>query len=390
MRALFAILLICASTGCQLIPEIAHQPVVHNPFPQLTKVAIAPFFNLSTEPSVDGRQFAQAYFSELQLIRGFEVVPVGVVERAMHTYQLDLDNPDEVRKLATVLGVDAVVIGAVTDFTPYYPPRCAMQVEWYAANPCFQPIPAGYGLPWGTPEEEGIPGPLVLESEFALARAQLRTQTPTYAVPAVPVPPPVIVPTPDGGPMGDPSQGPGQFGPQPGGPMQDGSHPGGAMPGGSPSVPGGNQPSAAGQLISHQVPIGADGEAHASDQPTAPITAPTGPAGPLLPPDYPDARAFIPPPPGPGPCDCMPSNEPVLRHTRTYLGNDGQLTEALASYAFFKDEGRGVGWQSYLIRSDDFIRFCCHMHIYETLTARGGGGETRVVWRWSNDRYEYR
>ncbi len=86
----------------------------------------------------------------------------------------------------------------------------------------------------------------------------------------------------------------------------------------------------------------------------------------------------------------MPSNEPVLRHTRTYLGNDGQLTEALASYAFFKDEGRGVGWQSYLMRSDDFIRFCCHMHIYETLTARGGGGETRVVWRWSNDRYEYR
>ena len=170
MRAVFAILLLFASTGCQLIPEIAHQPVVHNPFPQLTKVAIAPFFNLSAEPSVDGRQFAQAYFSELQLIRGFEVVPVGVVERAMHTYQLDLDNPDEVRKLATVLGVDAVVIGAVTDFTPYYPPRCAMQVEWYAANPCFQPIPAGYGLPWGTPEEEGIPGPLVLESEFALAR----------------------------------------------------------------------------------------------------------------------------------------------------------------------------------------------------------------------------
>ena len=186
MRTALAILLLLASTGCQLIPEIAHQPVVHNPFPQLTKIAIAPFFNLSAEPSVDGRQFAQAYFNELQLIQGFEVVPVGVVERAMHTYQLDLDNPDEVRKLATVLGVDAVVIGAVTDFTPYYPPRCAMQVEWYAANPCFQPIPPGYGLPWGTPEEEGIPGPLVLESEFALARAQLQTQTPAYTLPRCP------------------------------------------------------------------------------------------------------------------------------------------------------------------------------------------------------------
>ncbi len=86
----------------------------------------------------------------------------------------------------------------------------------------------------------------------------------------------------------------------------------------------------------------------------------------------------------------MPCAEPVLRHTKTYNGNDGQFTEALASYVFFKDEARGVNWQSYLIRSDDFIRFCCHMHIFEMLTARGGGGETRVVWRWSNDRYEYR
>ncbi len=237
MRAALAILLLLASTGCQLIPEIAHQPVVHNPFPQLTKVAIAPFFNLSAEPSVDGRQFAQAYFNELQLIHGFEVVPVGVVERAMHTYQLDLDNPDEVRKLATVLGVDAVVIGAVTDFTPYYPPRCAMQVEWYAANPCFQPIPAGYGLPWGTPEEEQIPGPLVLESEFALARAQLKTQTPVYQAADVPVPPPVLVPTPESpdGPLpGDLNSGPA---PLPGGPLPGGFPPGRPMPG--TPLPGG-------------------------------------------------------------------------------------------------------------------------------------------------------
>jgi hypothetical protein len=385
MRAVVAILLLLASTGCQLIPEIAHQPVVHNPFPQLTKIAIAPFFNLSAEASVDGRQFAQAYFNELQLIRGFEVVPVGVVERAMHTYQLDLDNPDEVRKLATVLGVDAVVIGAVTDFTPYYPPRCAMQVEWYAANPCFQPIPAGYGLPWGTPEEEGIPGPLVLESEFALARAQLRTQTPHYPVTVVPVPPPVEVPMLDAPQVEPGRQTP--FGPLPGGPMPGGSPSGGGMPGAPSGGPNSPQPTAAGQLISHQV---AAGEVFATDQSTAPTTAAIGTVGTSLPPDYPDARNFIPPPPGPGPCDCLPSNEPVLRHTRTYNGNDGQLTEALASYAFFMDEGRGVGWQSYLQRSDDFIRFCCHMHIYETLTARGGGGETRVVWRWSNDRYEYR
>lgn len=71
-----------------------------------------------------------------------------------------------------------------------------------------------------------------------------------------------------------------------------------------------------------------------------------------------------------------------MQHTRVYNGHDSEFTEALASYYFFRDDGRFGGWQTYLQRSDDFIRFCCHMHIWEMLSARGGAGETRVVWRW--------
>ena len=77
-----------------------------------------------------------------------------------------------------------------------------------------------------------------------------------------------------------------------------------------------------------------------------------------------------------------PSDAPVLRHTQTYNANDMEFTEALSSYYFFRDDARTGGWQSYLQRSDDFIRFCCHMHIAGMLSARGGAGETRVVWRW--------
>ncbi len=83
-----------------------------------------------------------------------------------------------------------------------------------------------------------------------------------------------------------------------------------------------------------------------------------------------------------GPPPCQPSNDPVLRHTKTYNGHDPDVTAALASYVYFRDDARYGGWQAYLQRSDDFIRFCCHMHISEMLTARGGAGETRVVWRW--------
>jgi hypothetical protein len=101
-------------------------------------------------------------------------------------------------------------------------------------------------------------------------------------------------------------------------------------------------------------------------------------------PGWPNARGFVPP----GPCmdspQCQPTEkiEPVLEHTKTYNGQDAEFTAALASFVSFQDDARFGGWQNYLQRSDDFIRFCCRMHIYELLSARGGAGESRVVWRW--------
>jgi hypothetical protein len=341
------ILLGCVlSAGCSMLPEIARQPALHNPYPQLSKVAVAPFFNLSQEPTVDGRRVALAYFNELQTVPGFEVVPVGVVETAMRTHRIQLTGPAEARRLAQVLEVDALVVGAVTDYSPYYPPRCGLQVEWYAANPCFHPIPPGYGLPWGTPAERRIPEPVIFEAEMALAAAQLKTQTPTYQPLAVPE-----------------GQDP-----------RAGQSPPAEADVQQPAVPGpegGN-----GVLpLSHEVPVE-----------TTPEGKPAADTTPGMPPDWPDPRGFIPPPPRPQPPTCLPSEAPVMRHTRTFNGHDTEFTHALHNYYAFRDDARFGGWQGYLQRSDDFMRFCCHLHISEMLSARGGAGETRVVWRWPSIR----
>jgi len=82
------------------------------------------------------------------------------------------------QELAQQMGVEALVIGSVTDFDAYYPPRMAMTVHWYAANAGFHPIPNGYGLPWGTQQEEDIPARIVRDKQFDMARSQLSTQTP--------------------------------------------------------------------------------------------------------------------------------------------------------------------------------------------------------------------
>jgi len=381
-----------ALAGCTLMPQVAHEPSIHNPFPQLSKVAVAPFFNLSDEPTLDGRRVAIAYYNELQAIPGFEVVPVGVVERAIQDYDLTLRSPEDARRLAQILDVDAVVIGAVTEYSPYYPPRMGLQVEWYAANPCFHPIPPGYALPWGTEDEKDIPEPLVFEAELALAKAQLDTQTPVGIPEPIPVPAPLPgspgsgTDAPQSRSLGSAADQSAQSAPSSRKNASADTSAGGSGQQGAPrsaQSPGSKGPVSSGDRRAERSSYH-QSERAASEAAVAQADWEALSGG--FPPDWPDPRGFIPPGPRAARPPCQPSREPVLRHTRIYHGNDMHFAQALETYYFFRDDARFGGWQGYLQRSEDFIRFCCHMHIAEMLTARGGAGQSRVVWRWDSIR----
>ena len=406
MRELSLLALLLVTAGCSALPDVAHQPQIHNPFPQLSRVAVLPFFNQSAEPTVDGDQVALAYFNELQAIPGFEVVPVGVTAKLLQSIkqnqtreqlfalgrelnvdpatmqdahdaltsqgivvgsgeyweglakaiQIDparlvaafgkvqtllppTDSPEYFQQLARAMDVDAVVVGSITEYTPYYPPRMGLSVRWYAANPSFHPIPAGYGLPWGTAEEEFIPESLVFDAEFALAKEQLKTQTPP--LPATAVTQATV------------------------------------------------SCAAAGEALPPTPAAESNPYEHPSDPSilSQPVQSSLSPA-PQLPADWPDPRGFVPPPPRAQRPQPRPQTEPVLSHTRLYHGNDADFTKRLANYFYFRDDARFGDWQGYLQRTDDFVRFCCHLHITEMLAARGGAGKTRVVWRWPIGRYE--
>lgn len=386
MRGTLVILSACglllALTGCSLVlPQISHQPVIRNPFPQLSRVAVAPFFNQSDEATVDGRAVAMAYFAELQRTPGFEVVPVGVVEEAMIMHRVDLGGPGEARRLAQILGVDVVVVGAITDYSPYYPPRMGLRVEWYTSNPGFHEIPPGYGLPWHTPEEEFIPDSLAYEAKMSLARVQLSGQAPACdeRMHSLPVPPPMA-------PQSETQEQSDE--------VQEAEQPG---DGGEVSMKGSTS-----EEVWNELRLASASEDHASgkellsvDQPategiavTPELISPDGSNGKIdtLPPTGPDENGFLSPLPyGERPA-CIAHNGPVLMHTRIYRGTDPEVTEALKGYVYFRDDARFGGWRSYLQRSDDFTRFCCHMHISEMLSARGGSRKTRVLWRWPDSR----
>jgi hypothetical protein len=351
-------------SGCSLIvPTSAHKPVIRNPFPQLSRIAVAPFFNQSDEPTLDGREVAMAYFAELQSTPGFEVVPVNVVEEAIIAHRIDLSGPNEARRLAQILGVDAVAVGSVTDFAPFYPPRVGLRVEWYAANPGYHEIPAGYGLPWHTPEEEFIPDSLVYESQMALARQQMKAVTPDCEAT------PQILPAPPA------QQSSGDDGPAPAAAKQIGKQkPGVVLAQATEELPSKSTSGGAGNASAAR--NGADSAARDATTGTIATTVEPWFGAPCN-----DASL----PPGQRP-PCVPNHGPVLAHTKLYSGDDADFTEALEGYVFFRDDKRFGGWRTYLNRSDDFIRFACRMHISEMLSARGGSRKTQVVWRWTESR----
>src|SRR4029079_3466456 len=81
-RAGLLVAAVCCAvgTGCIALPDRIVEPQFHNPLPQIHRVAVLPFFNQSAEPTVNGEAVAIAYYNELQLIPGFEVMPVGVAK----------------------------------------------------------------------------------------------------------------------------------------------------------------------------------------------------------------------------------------------------------------------------------------------------------------------
>lgn len=410
-------------TGCSIFPRPHREILVHNPWPELSRVAVAPFFNHSSDPTVDGRRFARAYFEELQSVPGFQVVPVDLVERTLHEHQIQLRGPDEARRLAELLEVDVIVLGAVTHYSPYYPPRCGLHVEWYARDPLIQPIPPGFGIDWGKRKTRRLPRWIAYEAQMAEARKQFEAsrQSPDSAV----------QPTHSTPLAGNQALGGASFSMVEDNPMwlpaknsasvplenlpaslagarQEWSESIGSEFFGVPSVAHRNLPEAPNfpDNCESEPPAGKAGlhypasvagkifQDRSSLEPGPPsVLSPMIPGakkrelGPRV---FPAPTSYDRPPVEGGTSlsdmRAVTSKEPVMSHSRLFSGHDPEFTKALATYYLQQEDARFGGWPGYLERSSDLIRFCCRLHIREMLLARGGAGPTRVVWQWPNDR----
>lgn len=311
---------------------------VSNPLPDVRRVAVAPFINLTTEPDVDlergivssggyvDRRFAKAYFAELQKTPGFEVIPVGVVEQAIAASGRSMNGPEDYLAVAHMIGADAIVVGAVTDFDPYHP-RLGMQVQWYSEYAMLPPAPTmpferewdeeNYRIPEECDEEEGsrLRGRKCRGKHAAgedcqecVVRAQSPGNPPTSARPS----PAWVPPLPGPKASADEMRNSNLF----------------ALPG--------------------QMPL--PGDQYMTSNASAETELP-----------------------------------PLYSYTRFFDGRDARLTARLRDYVELSGDLRSGGWESYLDRSDDFIRFSCHLMISEMLMLHGGESSRRTVFKYRRE-----
>lgn len=365
---------------------------VTNPNPRLKTVAIVPFFNLSQEPEVDGRRFALAYYSELQKIPGFQVLPVGVAEVAMVEHQLQMNNPDDVLKLAEALDVDAVVIGAVTDYSPYYPPRIGLQVSWYS--------PHAHEFTPGVPllVEERHEKKSILNQLFKLdrivnheskkevrysnhlerknTRQDMKARFKSYKESASADCPPGVPAEETGTEPVFRGQSAETLAAWPYAQNQNTVIPTSAQSNqaAKTAAPFGKVP------LQAKPPVQQPAVQNKLSAPAL-TTTPAPDATPSPVPSYTKQFGEFCPPTNPAQIGVYDPHQPFMAYTRLFDGSDAALVANLRDYLEVSGDRRSGGWEAYLHRSEDFIRFTAHLMIVEMLTLHGGQAEHQMIFK---------
>jgi hypothetical protein len=139
-----------------------------NPF-GFRRVAVLPFVNLTGESSPESEamvgRMAAVFYEELQRVEGLRVAPPSAVAEGLGRVGIRVTGPADALELAKALDVEAVVVGAVTSYDPYYKPRIGLAVEMYQRAPASPAAPdilalGERGRPFPVPRSAGPTAPV--------------------------------------------------------------------------------------------------------------------------------------------------------------------------------------------------------------------------------------
>lgn len=380
------IALICLflASGCALHPR------AQNPLPGVFRVAVVPFGDKTGgSEGLDTYHMTELFASELQRIPTYEVVPVEEVREVLGHQCVETNQPELAFALARALHAQAIIVGDVFEYDPYYPPRVGLHCQMYAM---VTGEPELVVMNYASPREQvpdSIPpflrtllAPLYAhkkkdkhchDKKKKCAVAGVKDATGANPKEATTRAPEKPVDQLDNGvkltPIDDKGAPPKAASDSGGG---DGIRQASYAPDEelkAEDYSPGRLPAAgidAGDANAEvpAVAIGVEDERIERQRIANQIALQAGQV-----PDYRFSAIRLENP--------QPIIEPwVIRHSRVFLGENLGLARKLNHYHFFNKDERGGDWFAYTDRMDDFNRFCCNQMIYEMLVAAGGKWET--------------
>jgi len=119
--------------GCSNEPKMDQPSVLDSPYPAAKLWAVAPINNESGTTLVDTVVLADKVTQSLHEVRGINIVPVNRVLAAMQKLELGgVNSVADARRLMLALGTDGLIVGTLTAWDPYEPPKIGMTIQLIA------------------------------------------------------------------------------------------------------------------------------------------------------------------------------------------------------------------------------------------------------------------
>ncbi len=124
--------LLCISTlSCG--PKIVTPDSFANPYPTRKVWAITPLLNETGTSLADGVRFADHLVNQFEQIEGITVLPLNRVLAAMSANGIEnVTSIGETIMMINVLKVDGLIVGTLTNWDPYEPPKIGAKIQLFS------------------------------------------------------------------------------------------------------------------------------------------------------------------------------------------------------------------------------------------------------------------
>ncbi len=124
---------IAASSSC--VPRIVKPYSFISPYPASKVWAVVPLRNEAGTTLVDGTRLADHLVNQIQQINGISALPLNRVLRTMEANNIEQVNSiGEIITMINVLKVDGLIVGTVSAWDPYEPPKIGAAIQLYAGE----------------------------------------------------------------------------------------------------------------------------------------------------------------------------------------------------------------------------------------------------------------